>query len=315
MAVKILQDDLWPTIKELVRQFKHKHKHVAVAYLGRGACKLLPLRKGDSLVVDMSEGAVKSGQTGPKEVEKYLKRGVSVYTCSNLHAKVYVFDKNFIVGSANVSRHSQQGLIEAGLLCSDRDALTQARGLVKSLMVESVTPGYVKRCKRLYKPPKIHYNVERKQKKAIPPGHPPLWVVGVVTVNLSEQEERLRDTEQRKAEKKLKDARKYIVETIRWDGNPRFKEGDLLVQTLKDGNVKEVYPPSRILRITPYKSFDNRKWPRTLVLIEEPKCPKPLRWQDFKNAVVRAGIRRISPNSQRQIRSPEVAHKILGLWS
>ena len=71
--MKLLHEDLWPTITRLAR--KSGRKHVAVAYLGSGASRLLPLGRGDSLVVDMSPGAVKSGQTNPFEVENTSKRG------------------------------------------------------------------------------------------------------------------------------------------------------------------------------------------------------------------------------------------------
>ena len=78
MTTKILQDDLWPTITKLAK--KSKRKYVAVAYLGHGANRLLPLRKDDSLVIDMSLDTVKNGQTDPHEVEKDGKRGVIATT-------------------------------------------------------------------------------------------------------------------------------------------------------------------------------------------------------------------------------------------
>ncbi len=93
MALKILQDELWPIITKLAR--KSKRKHVAVAYLGQGASKILPLGKGDNLVIDMSQGAVKSGQTDPKEVEKYFKKGVNIYTAQTYMLKCTSLTKHF----------------------------------------------------------------------------------------------------------------------------------------------------------------------------------------------------------------------------
>ena len=48
----------------------------AIAYIGQGGAKLLPLRKGHRLVVDMSLATVKAGSTDPREVEKLILLGV-----------------------------------------------------------------------------------------------------------------------------------------------------------------------------------------------------------------------------------------------
>jgi len=61
---------LWNRITKLVR--KAKHTEAAVSYLGKGGYSMLPLRKGDVLVVDMSTRSVKQGVTNPFEIEKYM---------------------------------------------------------------------------------------------------------------------------------------------------------------------------------------------------------------------------------------------------
>ena len=48
----------------------------AVAYVAEGGASVLPFRRDDVLVVDMSERAVRSGSTNPSEVEKLYKKGV-----------------------------------------------------------------------------------------------------------------------------------------------------------------------------------------------------------------------------------------------
>ncbi|MDO8127802.1 MAG: phospholipase D family protein [Candidatus Brocadiales bacterium] len=315
--MQILHNTLWPTITRLVR--KSKRNCIAVAYLGKGACKLLPLGRGDSLLVDMSEGAVKSGQTCPEEVEKYYKRGVSVYTRENLHAKVYVLGDKLIVGSANVSQRSRHTLLEAGLLCQNRDVLTLARGWVKSLMLEPVTSGYLKLCKKWYRPPKISKGGPGEtETPEVPPSYPSLWVISVKPCQFSEQEERLIRVAEVKASKKLKDPGKFEVESIRYIGKNNFtenaKEGDLVVEIWKDGNKRKVYPPSRILRITRYRSFDHRKLPRMFSHIEMSKGSQTIPWRDFRKRVARVGLRHISPFCVRRIRNQDVRSLILGLW-
>jgi hypothetical protein len=79
---------VWDHITGLVKKQPTKCS-VAVAYFGSGASKLLPLKKGSILVVDMSERAVRSGQTKPSEVLKLINVGVETHTVDNLHAKVF----------------------------------------------------------------------------------------------------------------------------------------------------------------------------------------------------------------------------------
>jgi len=99
---------------------------------------LLALRKGDTVVVDASEAAVKSGQTNPAVLQDWLKSGVAIYSQPQLHAKVFVFGSVLFVGSTNVSRNSQEILHEAVLRTNDRSAVADARHHVKEL-AESAT--------------------------------------------------------------------------------------------------------------------------------------------------------------------------------
>jgi len=200
--IEMLCDNLWPTITRLAR--KSKRKYVAVAYFGHGANRILPLSKGDSLLVDMSIDAVKSGQTDPNEIEKYFKKGVDVYTCSNLHAKTYVFDNTLIVGSANVSQHSRINLIEAGLLCKDTDVIVQMIGWIKSLQTEPITPEYIKQCKKVYEPPKMRFSASKKKGVGIPQ-HSRLWILSVSPTDYSDQEKSLCRIKEKEATKRIKD--------------------------------------------------------------------------------------------------------------
>lgn len=73
MANKLLTDHTWDRITELAKNAKVGM--VAVAYFGQGASRLLPLKKGSVLILDLSLSAVKSGQTCPAEVSKLIRRG------------------------------------------------------------------------------------------------------------------------------------------------------------------------------------------------------------------------------------------------
>jgi hypothetical protein len=126
-----------------------------VAYLGANASELLPLNEGDELVVDMSLRAAKSSQTDPREVRKYIDEGVSVYSCANLHAKVFVLGDTLVVGSANVSQRSRDYLAEAALITNAPVIVKSARDFVQSISLDLVTRGRLEECERVYIPPKF----------------------------------------------------------------------------------------------------------------------------------------------------------------
>lgn len=313
MTSTFLQTDLWHKIGNLAKQTKRKH--IAVAYLGSGAAELIPLRKGDTLVLDMSLPAVKSGQTNPYEVGKYLRAGVSIFTCANLHAKVFVFDGSAIVGSANLSQHSHNTLVEAGVITRDRDVVKAARGFIKSIQVERITPEYLKLCKRAYKPPQFGNGRFRKRTlQKVQPTYSRLWIAGISDVEFSEEENRISDRESKKALKEVKDTRRYEVNSSRWTGDSHFtrsvRKGDLIVQLYH----KKAYPPARVVRITKYR-LPNRKQARYLVFVEDEKKPKLFAWSKFKKKLSAVGLNKVSLGSTREVKLPTASHSILGMWS
>lgn len=74
MATTIITESPWETLTNRVKS-SSRPCHVAVAYFGKGASKLLPLPPDSRLVVDASDGAVKSGQTCPDELLKLQRKG------------------------------------------------------------------------------------------------------------------------------------------------------------------------------------------------------------------------------------------------
>ncbi len=124
---------VWSTITAAVERTPKGERCVAVAYLGADARRLLPLSGGDTLVVDCSERTAAAGQTNPAVVREYIKTGINVYWCDNLHAKVYVLGDKAIVGSPNISSTSEGVLTEAIAVIRERRAIDQARKFVYSL--------------------------------------------------------------------------------------------------------------------------------------------------------------------------------------
>lgn len=324
MATKFLhsQGALWSEITTRVK--KAKRNYVAVAYLGTDATRLLPLKRGDVLVTDMSLPAIKAGQTNPSVVQTFVDHGVEVFSCGNLHAKVFVCGKTTIVGSTNVSKNSKDCLLEAAVLSDEPSVMFGARGFVKSLAGERVTPGYIKTCKKEYRAPKWGPgrnagNGNRGKKKSPKPAHPRLWILRVYPADYTDQENDIHDRGVARATKALPNRRKYDVSSMRWNSDRHFAQevrlGDQVIQIREDDDGElRVYPPSRVVLIRHYKSSNYRRAPRMLVFFEEPIDAELVGWKDLNAVLRKAGVSRVGKNISREIRDEDTKHKLLGLW-
>lgn len=265
----------------------------------------------------MSLDCVRNGQTNPFEIEEYIKKGVNVYTLEDLHAKVYVFGSKAIVCSANVSQNSSQSLVEVGILCDDKETVSQARGLVKSLEAEPVTPSYLELCKKNYKPPKYRGRQKEKSKYY---SQSNLWIVGVwPRESTNNQERSLDEKETIAAETKLANTKSYEASLLRWPGNTDFAEnikiGDWVLQIW---NNEKVIPPSRVVHLRRFKSFDTNNRPRIFVYLEEPRPSfRPsLKLATFKELVDASGLKMIGPYSCRVAPKKEkTAHPFVCMWA
>lgn len=161
---------LWETITKAVRETKPGQRQVAVAYLATGARQLLPLGRGDTLVVDCSRQTARAGQTNPTEVRRFVQAGVRVYHWAGLHAKVYVFRDVLIIGSPNVSTHSQKHLKEVALLVTEQSAVDQARGFVSSLTRQKVDEKWLSAREKEWVPPRAGTRgASQPETEALPP--------------------------------------------------------------------------------------------------------------------------------------------------
>jgi len=117
---------------------------------------MISIRPGDVCVVDASEYAVRSGRTDPSILSSWRKKGARVFSSPQLHAKVFVFGSTAFVGSTNVSRNSQVGLIEATLRTTSASAVPDAKNFILALMDSSqeLFPGEINRLETLFRPAK-----------------------------------------------------------------------------------------------------------------------------------------------------------------
>jgi hypothetical protein len=314
----LFNETLWKT---LVTRIKSAH-HVdaAIAYFGQGGAKILPLRSGDRLVVDMSPATVKAGSTDPHEIEKLVRRGVQVFTRRNLHAKTIVVDNSVIAGSANVSKHSQQGLDEAAIITTEPSAVRQAREFINRLCTEPVRPEYLKECKRIYRPPRFTGKRTEKASRARVK-RAKLYIVNLVDSFIPETEIQLYEQSERGAKKMIRNALRSKMDSFNWSYKPRMADelefGDWIIQAIthKDGTIT-VYPPGQLLLVDSYVRDAESGKERYIFHLEAPGRGETMTWKEFRKATKSL----LKPNDlasprTRPIRDPQVADRLLGLWT
>ncbi len=313
MSDILLTEGIWENITKAVK--KHSRKcYVAVAYFSKQASEMLPLEEGSLLVFNMSQDAVKAGQTNPAEVLKLLIRGVSVNSVKNLHAKVFVAGGLAFVGSTNVSNHSANRLQEATLQTTNPNTVKQCREFVEGLAGEVVTPEYARRMKKLYKPPKIAGG--GKVRTTTAPLHEPLWLVPLVRESWDEEAQRQEKLGLPKARKRFRSSKKFRIEQFHWSGQDFLKKlgaDDLLVQVMAERNgTTMVSPAARVLHI---QSYLQGRGHHAIVFLEVPK--NPLR-KNIVKVIQRLGSRAKrdlgSLEDPKLLRDPSLVHSLLNLW-
>ena len=302
MASKLLTSNIW---KELTASAKRhcKNSFAAVAYFGKGASKMLPLKKGSSLVVDASEHSVKSGQTSPTELLQLYKQGVKIYSYSNLHAKVFVFGNDLFIGSTNVSSRSSNLLQEAVFKTSDRKSIRESKKFIEQLCGIELGPAQLKALNKIYRPPKI---AGGKGVKAINPKKnvslPGFYICLLETREFSKGHEEPLKQGRVEAKKMRINIRRHQVEEFEWTGTFRAKKGDIVMQIVHEPGKEMVSPPGVIINI---KSWGNYK--KSFVFVEVPvKRRKNLTW--FSKRIESRVLNRSGKKDS------VIAHKIIELW-
>jgi hypothetical protein len=311
-------DDLWREIKGRVT--KGKRVRAAVAYVGKGGAKLLPLKKGDSLVVDMSLGAVRQGVTDPREIRKLMGRGVRVFSRGSLHAKFVVVDRVLIAGSANVSRNSTEILDEAGIITSDAAAIRRATEFFDRLCTEPVGKRYLAACIAEYRPPHFKAAVDpsrgRGSRRVV---QAKLWFLGgLVSLTLSPDTRKTIEPLERRAEKRLQQPERSEVNWIRYGGRRRFLQqirvGDWVVDCMKDGNGRYVGPPAQVLGHDQWVSPRGTRY--AMLMLEAPSSGESMVLSDFRKRAKSIEPNLDHPNPRtRPVEDNDRADGILRMWT
>lgn len=224
---------------------------VAVPFIGKGAASLLPLKAGSVLVTRVDEQSVRQGVVHPGEVAKFIRRGVTVHACSNLHAKIYVFGRRAVVGSANVSASSAR-MLEGAVETTDVAVVKQAKEFVLGLCADAIGLEYARSLTSLYPEEKAGMNGRRG--RAAAPSHSRMFVAPVISEDWSAAARAADEIARPVAERAIADSRGSRLDPFDWNGSDwkRLVTGDRLVQRRGKGRGYEFEPPSRVIHIEPY---------------------------------------------------------------
>lgn len=251
---------VWPSITKAARS-KPGRAFVAVPYFGKLGARLLPISFGSRLVVNASADAVKAGQTSPAALLTLHRRGVSIFSCPRLHAKVYVFGSVAIVGSANASGHSADGLVEAVVRSSDRPTVTAAREFVREMSRPLVPLGeeQLQALEKIYREPKLMIWRGATQRPSKGTRSPRVWIVHVredeLPVGAGAAVER-----ESSAAKRVRTNRRHEVDCFWFPRDVAYRRGDTVVEVVHAADGRTwVCRPSTVIRLFKWRR-GTRRW-------------------------------------------------------
>jgi len=315
----LFNDSLWD---ELTVRVKSSRKvKAAVAFVGNGGADLLPLKKGDTLVVNLGLQTVKQGATSPKEIQRLIKRGVQVFTRSNLHAKFFICDGVLLVGSANISNNSQKVLDEAASLTTDKVALGRAADFFDKICTEPVRPDYLKLCLKEYRAPVFGVagkgRSSARQKRVV---EAKLWLIGgLADRDVPAAEVGKAERIKTKAAKQLKRSKGTSADYVHYARKPRcfddIRVGDWIVTCVADSDGhRDVWPPQQVLGQESYARGQGKR--RYLLNSEAADGAEPMPLARFRRHI-RNEVPQLDTERPRTlaITNLDTADKILGLWT
>ncbi|MGH9525888.1 MAG: phospholipase D family protein [Terriglobales bacterium] len=272
---------------------------IAVAYVGKGAARMLRVQEGDVLVCALTLANCRNGSVCPEELLKLKRRGVRIHALDDLHAKVYLLGDRVIVGSANASL---SGLDEAALLSTDAKVLRRARAWFKDRTHSPVGDEWLGKCSSVYRPPRFG-----RRGSARNPELARVWVIGTEdTPEFPSDERRLC----REAKRKAKPRRGFEASTLRWPGDDRFQKlvspGDRVV-----ADWNGVHPPARVLAVK--RGHSGRGGSVAYVVLEMAVRPRILTWAKFRQACKRGGIRFGEFSGARELKRDKDIRFVSGL--
>jgi hypothetical protein len=311
---RVLSDGLWPEVAELAK--RSKRKRAAIAYVTTD--RFVKFAKGDTLIVDASDGKIAGAATSAKVLLAAHQRGARLFHCEGLHSKVLLLDNVAVVGSANLSNSSATDLTEAAIVTDHAPTLSSLAAFITEL-AKQTTPMTLAHLKRLSQIKVVRRPPTGKnpRKPVIRISEPVTWLVGIheIDVNRYGDEAEKIDTEQAEAEE-LKSSTRSSVEWIRWTGKSGFrsnaKPGDTVIRIWRPQGRK--FPTTVYRRASILSREEDEKCTRFYT--EEPANSEKtsISWSSFQTLLRKAGyVGKISPGAGRLLEE-SLAERVFALW-
>jgi hypothetical protein len=307
---RVLTNNVWQQLRKL-SQGHGIRKVAALAYVSTS--RLLTFRKGDILVCDASDHAVRAGETSATVLARFYRAGAELYSCPYLHAKVLVLSRYVLIGSCNLSESSAKNLRELAVVLSDSSVRSQAVAFIHRL-TENATPIDASFLKRIANIPVTKRRRRYHRKRLAIRLGDRTWVVRTHEIDPAryKTEQPLVEEAESEVKKKLHKP-KADIGWVRFTGKSTFRslahEGDTIVDlySLRRGKQITVYAPAAVR-----KRQDHGKWTR--FYFETPG--NTMSWTAFQRELKKLGIKTIKKNSTKELsdRDAELVDVIWEKW-
>lgn len=309
MALKFHAPSPWHAIKEAAN---NSRAQIAVPYLGENAAEMLPVTAGSVLVTRFTRDAIQAGKVDPREVVKFIRRGISVFSQADLHARIYVFARKAFIGSANVSKASEQ-MVEACLETTDTKTVQASRKFVQSLNANPVTLDYAKSLIDLYpsdgEPKYVAPEKSAEEDHSI---KEKLWIVPVGVTEFSDDVKDIDRKGTKNATQQHAETSKTKLEKILCEGKLEFEKGDLALFRYGHKRGFKFDCPGRIIHLEPVGTGKNRD---TIAYVELIKWQRSLGSRELrvnhKDLFAKLCYR---SDQIKQLDSPADVARVLRLW-
>jgi len=278
----------WPAIRRDLDRPNRRSVVAAVAYIGRDAPRVMPLRSGDVLVCDASDAAVKGRLTSVAALRSFRRRGVLLFSVEGLHAKVIASATAAWVGSANASDNSENELVEAAVRVTGHQAKAVYRW-ANSLATEDceINSAELNRLAGLKLSP-LRPGPRRTVPPQVQPPTAPRLILWSLDAEMTKSQQAAIDRERPVAKREARRAGlPSTLDPVPFIGATVVKAGDWLI-TIRGGRVQ---PPGFVVRIT-CEGRGGRVWLSRVPVTVKPPIAQlrqlvPDLQTDFEEIVVR----------------------------
>jgi hypothetical protein len=251
VVLRVVSGELWTELHRLAKQ--NRPRLAAVAYVTSD--ERVKFRKGDMLVCDATDTAIKLGQTSAAVLRRAHDRGSQLFSSPGLHAKVFLLGRVAVVGSANLSSMSVNELDEAALITDDARVVSGVRLLLENLVqaADEIDERFLRRIEKL---PVVQTRRGSRRRRSVRLPEPRAWLISVVPLDGDKHadEQAVVDRERAEAEKEAQfsdGAPGYI----RFTGTSNFRQfakpGDLVLAVWRPHQKLQwahVFAPEPLLR-------------------------------------------------------------------